>query len=159
MMTERPSPGEQLAGIAGLALILTMFLFAWYGWPGSAASGLNGLDAFDAFSDWFAIILVFAGFGGIMLGLFGNGVARLPISLSVITTVLAGLGTIVLVIYVISPPGPPNFGASGGFVEGTLSREFGLFLGLVELIALTLGAYMTMQEEGVSFGSAADRLS
>jgi hypothetical protein len=158
-MTERPSPGEQLAGIAGLALILTMFLFAWYGWPGSAASGLNGLDAFDAFSDWFAIILVFAGFGGIMLGLFGNGVARLPISLSVITTVLAGLGTIVLVIYVISPPDPPNFGASGGFVEGTLSREFGLFLGLVELIALTLGAYMTMQEEGVSFGSAADRLS
>ncbi len=155
-MTERPSPGEQLAGIAGLALILTMFLFAWYGWPGSAASGLNGLDAFDAFSDWFAIILVFAGFGGIMLGLFGNGVARLPISLSVITTVLAGLGTIVLVIYIISPPGTPGF---GGVVEVDLSREFGLFLGLVELIALTLGAYMTMQEEGVDFGSAADRLS
>ena len=30
-MTERPSPGEQLAGIAGLALLLIMFLFAWYG--------------------------------------------------------------------------------------------------------------------------------
>jgi hypothetical protein len=156
-MTERPSPGEQLAGIAGLALILTMFLFAWYGFDLPAGSpDVNGLDAFDAYSDWFNIILVFAGFGGIMLALFGNGVARLPISLSVITTVLAGLGTIVLVIYIISPPGAPGF---GGIVEVDLSREFGLFLGLVELIALTLGAYMTMQEEGVSFGSAADRLS
>jgi hypothetical protein len=156
-MTERPSPGEQLAGIAGLALILTMFLFAWYGFDLPAgAPHVNGLDAFDAFDDWFNIILVFAAFGGIMLGLFGGGVARLPISLSVITTVLAGLGTIVLVIYIISPPGTPGF---GGVVEVDLSREFGLFLGLVELIALTLGAYMTMQEEGVDFGSAADRLS
>lgn len=158
-MTERPSPGEQIAGIAGLALILTMFLFAWYGWPGSAGSQLNGFDAFDAFDDWFNIIMVFAAFGGIMLALFGNGVSRLPISLSVVTTVLAGLGTIILVIYIISPPGIPDFGSGGALVEGSLSREFGLFLGLVELIVLTLGAYMTMQEEGVSFGSAADRLS
>ena len=43
--------------------------------------------------------------------------------------------------------------------EFDLSREFGVFLGLIELIALTFGGYMTMQEEGVSFGGAADRLS
>ncbi|MFI5042871.1 MAG: hypothetical protein ACHQNA_13675, partial [Acidimicrobiales bacterium] len=153
-MTERPSPGEQLAGIAGLALILTMFLFAWYG---VNVPGVNGFDAFDAFSDWFDIIMVFAAFGGISLALFGNGVARLPISLSVITTVLAGLGTIILVIYIISPPGVPTFGEAAP--EISLEREFGVFLGLVELVALTIGGYLTMQEEGVSFGSAADRLS
>ena len=106
-MTERPSPGEQLAGIAGLALILTMFLFAWYG---VSLPGVSGFDAFDAFSDWFDIILVFAAFSGMGLALFGNGVARIPISLAVITTVLAGLGTIILLIYIISPPGVPGIG-------------------------------------------------
>ena len=63
-MIERPSPGEQVAGIAGLALILTMFLFAWYGVD---VPGVNGFDAFDAFGDWFNIILVFAAFAGMVL--------------------------------------------------------------------------------------------
>jgi len=157
-MTERPSPGEQLAGIAGLALILTMFLFAWYGLETPAGSpGINGFDAFDAFSDWFDIILVFAAFSGIALALFGSGVARSPIPISVVTTVLAGLGTVILVIYIISPPGAPSFGSVAP--EFDLSREFGVWLGLVELIALTIGGYKAMQEEGVSFGSAADGLS
>jgi hypothetical protein len=157
-MTERPSPGEQLAGIAGLALILTMFLFAWYGLDTPAGSpGINGFDAFDAFSDWFDIILVFAAFSGMALALFGNGVARSPIPLSIVTTVLGGIGTIILVIYVISPPGAPGFGSVAP--EFDLSREFGLWLGLVELIVLTFGGYKAMQEEGVSFGDSADRLS
>jgi hypothetical protein len=151
-MTERPSPGEQLAGIAGLALILTMFIFSWFGFnvPGSPP----GLDAFEAFDDWVDIILVFAAFGGMSLALFGTGVARLPISLSVVTTVLAGLSVIVVLIYVISPPGKAVLGESIN-----LGTEFGVWLGLIEAIALTLGGYMTMQEEGVSFGGAADRLS
>jgi hypothetical protein len=153
-MIERPTPGEQVAGIAGLALILTMFLFAWYGVD---LEGVSGFDAFDAFSDWFNIILVFAAFGGMALALVGSGSERSPISLSVVTTVLAGIGTIVLVIYIISPPGVPGVGEA--VIEIDLNREFGLFLGLVELVALTVGGYMTMQEEGVSFGSAADRLS
>ena len=41
-MIERPTPGEQVAGIAGLALILTMFLFAWFGVD---VPGVNGFDA------------------------------------------------------------------------------------------------------------------
>jgi hypothetical protein len=151
-MIERPTPGEQVAGIAGLALILTMFLFAWFGFDGSGSP--PGLDAFDAFSDWFNIILVFAAFSGMAVALVGSGVARSPIALSVITTVLAGVGTLVLLIYIISPP---SVGFLGESIE--LDREFGVFLGLIELIALTVGGYMTMQEEGASFGSAADRLS
>jgi hypothetical protein len=153
-MTERPSPGEQLAGIAGLALLLIMFLFAWFGVD---LPGVNGFDAFDAFDDWFDIILVFAAFSGMALALFGNGVARLPIPLSVVTTVLAGLGTIILIIYLISPPGVPTFGEAAPEID--LNREIGAFLGLIALIALTAGGYMSMQEEGVSFGDTADRLS
>jgi hypothetical protein len=153
-MTERPSPGEQIAGIAGIALILTMFLFAWYSVD---LPGVSGFDAFDAFDDWFNIIMVFAAFSGMALALVGGGVARSPIALSVVTTVLAGLGTIILLIYIISPPGVPGIGEA--VVEIDLSREFGVFLGLVELIALTFGGYKAMQEEGATFGGAADRLS
>lgn len=153
-MTERPSPGEQIAGIAGLALILTMFLFAWYSVD---LPGVSGFDAFDAFDDWFNIILVFAAFSGMALALVGGGVARSPIALSIVTTVLAGLGTIILLIYIISPPGVPGIGEA--VVEIDLNRDFGVFLGLVELIALTFGGYKAMQEEGATFGGAADRLS
>lgn len=155
-MIERPSPGEQVAGIAGLALILTMFLFAWFAVDVQGFTG-SGLDAFDAFGDWFNMILVFAAFGGIALALVGGGSERSPVSLSVATTVLAGIGLIVLIIYTISPPGIPGIGEA--VPEADLARKLGLFLGLVELAALTAGGYMTMQEEGVSFGSAADRLS
>jgi hypothetical protein len=153
-MIERPTAGEQVAGIAGLALILTMFLFAWYGVD---LPGVSGFDSFDVFSDWFNIILVFAAFGGMALALVGSGSERSPIALSVATTVLAGLGTIILLYYVISPPDVPGIGEAA--VEIDLTREFGLFLGLIELVALTVGGYMTMQEEGASFGGAADRLS
>jgi hypothetical protein len=155
-MIERPTPGEQVAGLAGLALILTMFLFAWFAVDVQGFTG-SGLDAFDAFSDWFNIILVFAAFGGMALALVGSGSERSPVALSVATTVLAGIGTIVLLIYTISPPGIPGFGEA--VPEADLARKFGLFLGLIELVALTVGGYMTMQEEGVSFGGAADRLS
>jgi hypothetical protein len=155
-MFERPSQGEQVAGIAGLALLLTMFLFAWFAVDVQGFSG-SGLDAFDAFSDWFDIILVLACFCGMSLALFGSGAERSPVALSVVTTVLAGLGTLILIIYIISPPGVPGFGEA--VPEANLGREFGVFLGLVELIALTIGGYMVMQEEGTSFGSAADRLS
>ncbi len=149
------SPGEQLAGIAGLLLLLVMFLFAWFSIPG--IPGINGLDAFDAFDDWVNLILVFTAFAGICLGIFGNGVARLAISLSVITAVLGAISAVILLIALISPPGVPTLGEAA--VEVSLGREPGIWLGLAAAIAVAIGGYMAMQEEGVSFGDAADRLS
>jgi hypothetical protein len=157
-MTERPSQGEMLAGIAGLALLLIMFLFAWYSWPGTAGAALNGLDAFDAYGDWLNLILVFAAFSGMALGLFGSGVSRLPLSLSVAATVLGGLSAILVLICIISTPSVPSFGA-GGLEEGSLGVEPGAWLGLIAAIALAVGGYQTMQEEGITFSSAADGLS
>ena len=68
-----------------------MFLFAWYGVDVPAMPGISGLDAFDAFGDWFNIILVFAAFSGMALALFGSGVARSPVSLSVVDPVLGAI--------------------------------------------------------------------
>lgn len=153
-MTDRISTGEKIAGIAGLALILIMFLFAWYG---VNVPGVHGFDAFDAFDDWVDMILVAAAFCGMALALFGNGMARIPVSFSVLTTVLGGISSIILVIYIISPPGVPTFGEAA--VEVSLGRKIGVWLGLASAIALAVGGYKTMQEEGTSFADAADRLS
>ena len=153
-MNERLSTGEQVAGGAGAALILVMFLFAWYGFDVPDA---NGLDAFDAYSDWVNIILVLASFSGISLALFGSHMARVPISLSVITTVLGGLSAILIFIYILSPP---DLGLAGeAAFDFELSREFGVWLGLLAAIGIGIGGYMTMQEEGTSFADAADSLS
>jgi hypothetical protein len=145
-MSERLSRGEQLAGIAGLVLILVMFLFAWYGIPEFAgAASFPGADAFDALDDWVNIILVFTAFSAMALALFGSDVSRAPIPLSTITTVLGGISSIVLLIYLISPP-------------HELDRKFGIWLGLISAVAIALGGYMAMQEEGASFQQTADRL-
>jgi len=153
-MDERLGPGEQLSGIAGLALILIMFLFAWFG---VSASGANGLDAFDAFGDWFNIILVFTAFSAMSLAVFGSMTARVPVSLSTLTAALGAISTVILIIYLISPPGLPTFG--GAALELELDRKLGVWLGLISTIAVAVGGYMAMQEEGTSFGDAADRLS
>ena len=148
------SPGERLAGIGGLALLLVMYLFAWYSF---GVPGVNGLDAFDAFDDWVDIILVFAAFAAMSLAIFGNDVWRLPISLSVVTAVLGAISSVVLLIYLISPPGVPTLGEAA--IEISLGREPGIWLGLAAAIAVAIGGYMTMQEEGITFADAADRFS
>jgi hypothetical protein len=148
------SPGEQLAGFGGLALLLVMFLFAWYSFD---IPGVNGLDAFDAFDDWVNLILVFTAFSGMCLGLFGNGVARLAVSLNVITAALGAISAVLLLIFLISPPGVPTLGEAA--VELSLAREPGIWLGLAAAIAVAVGGYLAMQEEGTSFSDAADRLS
>ncbi len=148
-MSERLGRGELIAGIAGLILILTMFIFAWYG-----LEGFSG-DAFDALDDWVNIILVFTAFSAMALALFGSDVSRASVPLSVVTTVLGGLSAIVILIYVISPPSV-GFGNLGSV---DLDVKFGVWLGLICAIAIAIGGWLAMQEEGSSFGDVGDRLS
>jgi hypothetical protein len=150
MEGSRPSQGAELAGIGGLALILVMFLFAWFNLE---APGVDqGFDAFDAFKDWVNIILVFAAFSGMALAL-GARSEGLPVSLSAITAGLGGISAILIIIYLISPPGVPF--ADG--VDVDLGREIGVWFGLVSAGVLTLGGWQAMQSEGTSLGAQAER--
>jgi hypothetical protein len=148
-MNERLGRGELIAGIAGLILILSMFIFAWYG-----LEGFSG-DAFDALDDWVNIILVFTAFAAMALALFGSDVARASVPLSVVTTVLGGLSTIVVLIYIVSPPSV-GFGNLGSV---DLDVKLGVWIGLISSVAIAVGGWLTMQEEGSSFGDVGDRLS
>lgn len=150
-MSERASRGEVLAGVAGLVLILTMFLFAWFGLAG------YGADAFDAYRDWLNIVLVFTAFAAISLAVFGTAGSRADLPLSMIVTVLGVVAAVIVFITILSPPGVS--GSAGGVEIGIdFDRKFGVWLGLVSTIAIAVGGYMSMQEEGVGFGDAADRL-
>jgi hypothetical protein len=153
MEATRPSQGAQLAGIGGLALIVVMLLFAWYG---LTAGGTDiGFDAFDAFRDWMNFILLFAAFCGMALALVGSRPTGLPVSLSALTAGLGGISVILIIIYLISPPGVPF---AGGGVEVDLDRKIGVWFGLIAAAVLTLGGWQAMQSEGTSFGAEADRV-
>lgn len=147
-MNERLGRGELIAGIAGLVLILGMFIFAWYG-----LEGFSG-DAFDALDDWVNIILVFTAFSAMALALFGNDVSRVSVPLSAITAVLGGLSAIIILFYIISPPSV----GGGGLGSIDLDTKLGAWVGLISAVAIAIGGYLAMQEEGASFSEIGDRL-
>jgi hypothetical protein len=135
-MSERPGTGETVAGIAGLVLILSMFIFAWFG-----LEGFTG-DAFDALDDWVNIVLVFTAFAGMALALFGGDVSRAEAApLSAVTLALGVVSAVVVLIHIIAPPGVGNV---------DLDPEFGVWVGLLASIAVAVGGYLTIQEEGAA---------
>lgn len=152
--------GEKIAGVSAILLFFFMFL-DWFGVKvsggGVSVSSTGGGSAWDAL-DVIPIILIIA-----ILAVLAMVVVRannmevdLPVSLSVIATALAALGTLLILYRIISPP---DFGTSGfGGVSVDTTRKFGVFLGFIAAAAMTYGSWRTMEEEGTSFGDAADRL-
>jgi hypothetical protein len=152
--------GEKIAGVSAILLFIFMF-FDWFGLKvsggGVSVSSAAGGNAWDSL-DVIPIILIIA-----ILAVLAMVVVRannmevdLPVSLSVIATALAALGTLLILYRIINPP---DFGTSGfGGVSVDTTRKLGVFLGLIAAAAMTYGSWRTMEEEGTSFGDAADRL-
>ena len=137
-MSERPGTGELVAGIAGLVLILSMFIFAWFG-----LEGFTG-DAFDTLDDWVNIVLVFTAFAGMALALFGPDIPRADVApLGAVTVTLGALGALIILIQIIAPPS-----VVAGPISADLDAELGVWLGLIASIAVAIGGYLALQEEG-----------
>jgi hypothetical protein len=161
MDIDKLNTGEKVAGVSAVLLFIFMF-FDWFGVEVSGSGGFSqtvpdaGGSAWDAL-DFIPIVLVVT----IVIALV-NVFLRLsdsdyepPVSMNVAVAVLGGLSTLLVLYRIIDPPG---FGSFGGIsVDATLS--FGIFLGLVSAAGIAFGGYRGMQEEGVSFGDTADRLS
>ena len=149
-MIDRTPMGQAIAGISGLALILIMLLFAWFSVP----NGGGGLDAFKSFHDWVLLILIFTAFVAMAVGVMGSEPVALPVALSAIATGLGVISVLVLLIYLISPPGF----ALGEVGDVDLDRDIGIFLGLIAAVGIAVGGYLSMQEEGITFADQADGL-
>jgi hypothetical protein len=138
METGRLRTGELVAAVSGLALLIIMFL-PWFGVDFGGGDVLEGLGVDVSLPEVSEDFNAWESFDFIDLQV------NVPVATSAI---VAGLGILatVLVIYRILDP------------VGEADRRYGLFLGLIAAIGVAVGGWMSMQEEGTSFGAQADRL-
>jgi hypothetical protein len=147
--------GELLAGAAGILLLIVMIFFPWYGLGGledaiggvaSVDTSINALQAFGLL-DILLFLTVVAAIGAAVLAGTQSSVA-LPVAASVVVTALGVLVTLLVLYRIVNTPG----------YGGLLDPSFGAFLGLLLCAAIALGGFLSMRDEGTSFGQAASGL-
>ena len=139
--------GEKVAAGAAVLLFILMF-FDWYsvsvdaGPFGGFAVGGSAWQAFD-FLDIYLLIVVLAAIGLAFLTATERSPA-LPVTMSVIVTALAALGTLLVLYRLIDTP-------IGDVPDGIdVGRTIWAFLGLIAIAGVTYGGYLSMREEGTS---------
>jgi len=150
--------GELVAGVCGVLLIIVMFL-SWYGIGGALGGGLaddvaksagvdvtvNAWQSFD-FIDLLLFVTAIVAIGAAVLTATQRSVA-LPVAASVIVTGLGVLVTLLVAYRLLNEPGPDKF----------IDIKFGAYLGFLICAGIALGGFMSMRDEGTSFGQAAQQ--
>ena len=141
--------GEQIAAVAAVVLFILMF-FDWYtvsvsgGLLGGISVGGSAWEAFG-FIDIYLFIVIVAAIALAVLTATERTPA-LPVTMAVIVTALAALGTLLVLYRLIDTP-------VGDVPDGVdVSRTIWAFLWLVAVAAITYGGYLSMREEGTSLG-------
>lgn len=153
--------GEKIAAAAAILLFVFMFFFNWYGVEVSGVGGFSGStgeggSAWDTLELIRFILLATVIAALVMVGLrLADSAAEPLMPMSVLVTVLGVISVLFVLFRIVAPPTFASFG--GVSIDATLS--VGIFLGLIAAGGIAYGGYMTMQEEGITFGDAADRLS
>ncbi len=154
MDVNRLSQGEKIAAVSAILLFISMF-FSWFGFDTGVEALQNqfGIDvgptsvtfnAWDAFSFIDLILLLTVVVAVATAALRASDMAiEFPLNSAV--AVLGGISFLLVLYRVVDPP-------------GSADRKWGLFLGLILTALIAFGAYRAMQEEGISFGDAADRM-
>lgn len=154
MDVNRLSKGEKIAGVSAILLFISMF-FAWFGFDTGVEELQNqfGIDvgptsftysAWESFDFIDLVLLVTVVVAVATVALRASDMAvEFPLNSAV--AVLGGVSFLLVLYRIIDPP-------------GSADREWGVFLGLILTALVAFGGYRAMQEEGVSFGDAADRL-
>jgi hypothetical protein len=147
--------GLRIAAIGAVLLFVFLFFFDWYGVGGvfGALAERLGIKAtvngWHGHTDlrWLMLLTIVATLGLALMAATGRKLS-LPVAPSAILTALAGLTTI-LVAYrvIINEPGPNKY----------IDVKAGAWLGLLSLVAIAVGAYLSMREEGVSLSDAGEQ--
>jgi hypothetical protein len=135
-------------GASALVLLASIFVLDWYGLNGTLAPTAERLglpvsvNAWQGLTTvrWLLLLTV-----GCALALVYFQASRrapaLPVTLSVILTVLAVITTLVLIYRVlINPPGPGD----------VVSTRAGAYVGLLSALALLYGAWRSLRQEGIA---------
>jgi hypothetical protein len=161
MDLSRLRQGEQIAAGSAIALILIMFIFDWYSVSVAGHSVPNsGANAWESFSfiDIVLFVTALAAIAMAYISASGQNV-NLPIAMSAIVAGLGILSVLLVLFRIIDTPG--DTGAASAFLGANVdvSREIGVFLGLIATAGIAYGGYTAMQDEGTSFSDTRDRLS
>jgi hypothetical protein len=158
MDLNRLTQGEKIAGASAVLLFVFMF-FDWYGVSfsngGETVDFGGGGNAWDTL-DFIPILLLIAVIVtiGVLIVEAGDTSIELPVHGAAIVTVVGVISFLLILFRIIDTPTFAEFG--GVSAEGSV--KFGIFLSLVAAAGIGFGGYRTMQEEGTTFGDAADRL-
>jgi hypothetical protein len=148
--------GELIAGASAVLLFAFMFL-PWYGLKVATARRSVALpgsyDAWNAFSviDWFLLLTIIV---AVALPCFQatRRAPAIPVSLSVIGTVLGIVAVILILFRIIDRPDlvsiPPALSALAAHLDRAL--KIGAFLGLLAALGIAAGCYLSLRQEGIA---------
>src|ERR1051325_8531951 len=130
---DKLSPGEKIAGGSAILLFIFMF-FDWFGVEVTGVTGFSGSvpgaggSAWDAL-DFIPIILVVTIIAALaMAGMrLADSTAEPPVPMSTVVAVLGAISVLLILYRIIDPPSFGSFG--GGSVDATL--DVGIFLALI----------------------------
>jgi len=154
MDVNRLSQGEKIAGVSAVLLFISMF-FAWFGFDTGVDELQNqfGIEvgatsftfsAWESF-DFIDLVLLATVVVAVATAVLRASDMAIEFPLNSAVAVLGGISVLLVLYRVIDPP-------------GSADREWGVFLGLILSGLVAFGGYRAMQEEGVSFSDAADRV-
>lgn len=140
--------GEKIAGIAGLALLIIIFAFDWFSVEASAGAfevsvGGNAWETMEVIR-WFLLLTALAGIALAVVTATQSDV-NLPVTVSALAAGISILTTLLVLYRLIDPPGSGEAEQLGVSV----SRDFGLFLGLIATAGVAYGSWNAMQDETV----------
>jgi hypothetical protein len=155
--------GERIAGVCAVLLFFDMFLH-WYGiktglsssqsqvvesFTGRQVGSSVGISAWRIFSytDLLLFLLILLAVAMVILAATQRSVA-LPIGANVMVALFAGLMTLLVLYRLINQPGPNDL---------VTVKVFG-YVGLLLTAGVAVGAFLSMRDEGVTLGHAAQRL-
>ena len=146
--------GELVAGVSAVLLLAFMFV-PWYGVKVALLRGpgatLVGADAnpWDAFTviDIYLLLTSLVALALVVFQMTQRAPA-IPVSMSVVTTVLGAVAVVLILVRILDPPGVSGLPA---LVASRLERTVkpGAFLGLLSALGIAVGAWMSLREEGI----------
>ena len=119
--------GEVLAGVSGVALLVFLFALNWLTFGGVNRHGWTAVPVLR----WLLIVTAVTAIGLAFTQATREGPA-VPVSLSVIVTVLGSISVVLLVIRLLT--------TSAGLCDG-------LYLGLLATIGITVGGFQSLRRE------------
>ena len=161
--TPKLRAGEAIALVAAILLFVLMF-FDWYGAKattsaeslGGVVTGTGGGSAWDTLEviPLFLMLAIVVTVGAAILRLSGNEwkPAIPPAAAVCVLGILAG---VLILIRILSPPGPAGAFSELAY-ESTLKLP--IFLALAAALGIAYGGWRTMGEDGTSFASIGKNL-